>query len=278
MTMKQPVFKSQESRDRIRARYDEILGAFPFKKRYVETTFGRTFLLEAGNEDAPALILLHGSCSNSAFWFGEICALSGSFHVCAVDIPGEAGNSEENRLDLASDAYADWLRETLDALGIERAILAGNSLGSWMALRFAVTCPERVEKLVIIAPSGLSKQNAGVLEQAKRAKAKNEALTLGNGVVGGAHLPTEVEAFINLILSGYYPISEELPAFSDAQLGRLTMPVLYIAGENDEMVDQPGAAEQLKKQVPQAEIHLLEHTGHMVLNALDYIVPFLQTP
>ena len=104
--MKKSVFKTEAGRDKVRAYYNRVLDQFPFGQRYVETTFGRTFMLTAGHESNPPIILLHGSCSNSAFWFPEIMALSNNFRVYAVDIVGEAGNSEEYRPDLSSDAFA----------------------------------------------------------------------------------------------------------------------------------------------------------------------------
>jgi len=69
-------------------------------------------------QETVPIILLHGSCSNSAFWFPEIMTLSNNFRVYAVDIVGEAGNSEEYRPDLSSDAFALWMKDVLDALGL----------------------------------------------------------------------------------------------------------------------------------------------------------------
>ncbi len=103
--MKISVFKTDAGRDKIRAYYNQVLGQFPFGQQYADTTYGRTFMLTAGQESNPPIILLHGSCSNSAFWFPEIMALSNNYRVYAVDIIGEAGNSEEYRPDLNSDAY-----------------------------------------------------------------------------------------------------------------------------------------------------------------------------
>jgi len=269
------VFKSEECKNAIRTRYNQILSAFPFGQRYVNTPFAKTFLLESGSPENPPLMLLHGSCSNSAFWFSEIMALSAKYHVFAADIPGEAGNSEENRLTLQSDEYADWLKAVLDALSIKQTVLMGNSLGSWMALKFAVKYPECVSKLIIIAPSGLSTQNASILDKAKQAAEKNEALTMDASISQGIELPKEVLEFINLIVAGYYPITEELPFYSDEQLKRLTMPVLFLAGKLDVMVNAPEAAKRLGGLLPHAEIHLLENTGHMVINSLEYVIPFL---
>lgn len=270
------VFKTEGSRDKIRSRYNQILSAFPFKQLYVATTFGRTFILESGVPDNPALILLHGSCSNSAFWFGEISMLSNMFHVLAVDIIGEAGNSDENRLDINQDGYADWLKEVLNACSIEKAIVMGNSLGSWMALKFAIKYPDCASKLILIAPSGLSEPNADILAKAKNALLQDETVTMVSPSVAlGIELPKEVEEFINLIFGGYNPITEPLPVFQDEQLMRLMMPIIFVAGKDDVMVDAVTAAQRLSKLIPNAEIHLLENTGHMVPNALEYVLPFL---
>jgi pimeloyl-ACP methyl ester carboxylesterase len=271
----QQVFKSEESRDAIRTRYNQILSVFPFQKRYVETTFGRTFILESGDAKSPPLVLLHGSCSNSAFWFGEISALSGIFHVLAVDILGEAGNSAENRLDLDSEDYADWLAEVFDACAIEKPVVIGNSLGSWMALRFATKYPERVSRLILIAPAGLSGINVEFLERAKRMSQQKEPITMDPSVAQGVELPKEVEEFIILIFQGYNPITVALPIFTDEQIKRLTMPLLFVAGEADVMLDTAVAAQRLGQLTPDAEIHLLPGAGHMIINALAYVFPFL---
>ena len=268
------VFKSPALRDRILDRYNAILSAFPFEKRFVETRFGRTFALEAGSAGNPALILLHGSCSNSAFWFPELCALSERFRVLALDIPGEAGNSADNRLDLRTEDYADWLLDALDGFGIGRASVAGNSLGGWMALRFATKYPERVEKLALIAPGGLSDVHAAVFARASRAEAEGETLTIDSTLTGGAELPAPVLEFMNLILSGFNPIAEGLPLFSDGQLERLDMPVLFVGGTDDDMLDMPTAAKRIGA-LPAAEVILLEGAGHIISNAVEYLAPFL---
>jgi pimeloyl-ACP methyl ester carboxylesterase len=264
------VFKSEESKRQILQRYDEILSVFPFKQRYIDTGYGKTFFLEAGEENEQAVILLHGSCSNSAFWFFEISALSQGYHVYAFDIPGEAGNSAENRFDLSTNAYADWLKEVTDTLGIDRATVIGNSLGGWMALKFAVTYPGRIAKLALIAASGLSKQNPATMNDMKTGQT-----ALGNEVLDGAQLPEAVLTFINMILSGFLPLREELPVFSDVQLSALTMPVLFVAGEKDVMTDAVAAADRLRAILPHADVRLLPEVGHIVLNPLAYLAPFL---
>lgn len=266
------VFKSAEGRDRIRARYSEILASFPFRQNYVDTSFGRTFVLESGEPDGPPLILLHGSCSNSAFWFYEISMLSSMYRVLAVDIIGEAGNSDENRPLPASDGYADWLMDVFSALSIKKAVIAGNSLGGWVALKFAAKYPELVIKLILIAASGLSPVNSDFLD---RVNSTADTLDVDAAVTGETEMPKEVLEFISLILQGFNPIKEDLPILTDEQLDRLTMPSLYVAGKDDRIVDTLSSSKRLKERKPGAQIHLLDNTGHMVLNALEYMIPFL---
>ena len=272
--MKNSVFKTEAGRDKVRAYYNQVLSMFPFGQRYVETAFGKTFMLTAGQEANPPIVLLHGSCSNSAFWFPEIMALSSHFRVYAVDIIGEAGNSEEYRPDLSSDAFALWMKDVLDALGLERTVFMGNSLGGWMALKFAAAYPERVSSLILIASSGFAQIRPQFLLNVGKARQADGSVPVNPDIIGEKSIPKEVLEFMNLIVENYNPI-QDLPVFTDEQLQRLAMPVLFVAGEEDVIIDAPGSAQRLARLVPSAEIHLLPNCGHLVTNSIEYIIPFL---
>jgi pimeloyl-ACP methyl ester carboxylesterase len=268
------VFRTEAGREKIRAHYNMVLSRFPFGQRYVKTAFGQTFMLTAGQESNPPVILLHGSCSNSAFWFPEIMALSGQFRVYAVDIIGEAGNSEEFRPDLHSDAFAIWMKDVLQALGLERAAVIGNSLGGWMALKFAAAYPECVSRLILIAASGLKQIRPQFLHNVANARQADGVVPVNNAIIGELSIPKEVLDFMNLIVENYNPI-QELPVYDDEQLLRLNMPVLFLDGEDDVIIDAEGSAQRLARLVPSAEIHLIPNCGHVVANSAGYIIPFL---
>ncbi|MGE5627202.1 MAG: alpha/beta fold hydrolase [Solirubrobacterales bacterium] len=272
--MKKSVFKSNEQRDKFRNYYKQVLSKFPFGQQYINTTFGQTFMLTAGNEANPPIILLHGSCSNSAFWFPEIMALSNNYRVYAVDIIGEAGNSEEYRPDLNSDAFAVWMKEVLEELNIEKAIIIGNSLGGWMALKFAVTFPECVSKLALIASAGLAEVRQEFISNVEQKKTEDGSVTADSNILGNHDLPKEVLDFINLITMSYNPI-QYLPVYDDEELQHLNMPVLFIDGENDVIIDGDKSAQRLRNLVSSAEIHLLKNCGHVLTNTMEYIIPFL---
>ncbi|MFZ7133978.1 MAG: alpha/beta fold hydrolase [Eubacteriales bacterium] len=261
-------------RDKFREYYKQVLSQFPFGQQYINTTFGQTFILTAGEESNPPVILLHGSCSNSVFWFPEIMALSHDYRVYAIDIIGEAGNSEEYRPDLNSDAFALWMKDVIDILGLEKTIIIGNSLGGWMALKFATVYPERISRLCLLASAGLAEVRPQFISNVKRVKQVGGTVPVDSAILGENDIPREVIDFMNLIVKSYNPI-QHLPVYTDDQLERLNMHVLFIDGEDDVIIDAGRSARRLSSIVPSAEIHLLTNCGHVLTNSIEYILPFL---
>jgi len=272
--MKNSVFKSAEQRDKMRAYYNGILSQFPFEQKYVETSYGQTFMLAAGNESNPSVMLLHGSNSNSAFWFPEIMALSAHFRVYAIDIIGEAGNSEEYRPSLDAGDFAIWMKEVQSALGIEKSIIIGNSLGGWMSLKFATIYPECVSKLILIASAGLAPVHQQFLQNVNDTRQEDGTVPITSDIIGESDIPKEVLDFMNLIAESYNPI-QELPLFENEQLLKLNMPVIFIDGEDDVIINAKASAQRLSCLIPSAKTLLIPNCGHSITNAIEYILPFL---
>lgn len=274
------VFRSSDGREAVLTRYNGILSQFPVEKRYVDTPQGRTFVLEAGPKGAPAVVLLHGSCANSAFWLGDIFPLAARFRVLALDIPGEPGNSDENRFDFQTDVCVSWLDSALDALGVTRAALIGNSFGGWMALKYAVSRPERVAKLVSIVPAGVVPPSA--LFGSESLKTKVEGVEgreeISGAITADAALPPPVAEFLRLIGEHFIPMTEALPVFPDEALRALSMPAFFVFAERDATMDAPAAAQRIGRLLPRAETRLLEGQGHVVMNIAEIALPFLLTP
>lgn len=165
-----------------------------------------------------------------------------------------------------------------DNLFIQKAVVIGNSLGGWLALKFAVTFPDYVNKLVLIAASGITPVlDSFMLQSLKFANGsdKDELNAMQDSVIGNDTVPKEVADFISLILENFIPITEALPVFSDEQILKLNMPVLYIAGEEDVTVDTKKTAQRLRSLIPRSEIHLIINCGHAVMNSAEFIKPFL---
>jgi 4,5:9,10-diseco-3-hydroxy-5,9,17-trioxoandrosta-1(10),2-diene-4-oate hydrolase len=107
----------------------------------------------------PPVVLLHGGGPGSSAWsnFGpNVPVFANRFRVLAVDQPG-FGQSDKPPVEGSYSRFAaDAVAGLLDTLGVEKVHLVGNSLGGGTAARFALDYPDRVGRLVLMGPGGLS--------------------------------------------------------------------------------------------------------------------------
>jgi 2-hydroxy-6-oxonona-2,4-dienedioate hydrolase len=127
------------------------LGATAHRVHYVDAGGWRTRVLEAGRGEP--LVLMAGTGGHLEAYAHNVAALAAHFHVIAYDYPGH-GYTTLATADLEIGAYVDHLAALLDVMGIERAHLNGESLGGWVAVKFAAAHPHRVGRLVLNTPGG----------------------------------------------------------------------------------------------------------------------------
>ena len=101
-----------------------------------------------------ALLLIHGMAGSSQTWRAVIPQLSETYRVIAPDLLGH-GQSAKPRSDYSLGAFAVMLRDLLDALGISRATIIGQSLGGGVAMQFAYQHRDYCQRLVLISSGGL---------------------------------------------------------------------------------------------------------------------------
>jgi pimeloyl-ACP methyl ester carboxylesterase len=111
-----------------------------------------THYLEKGTGEP--VILIHGFFYNSCMWEKNIDVLAEYFRVFAIDLWG-FGYSTREPLDYGYPLYEKQLCAFMDALGIEKATLIGQSMGGGTCLQLAANRRDRVEKLVLVSPAGL---------------------------------------------------------------------------------------------------------------------------
>lgn len=123
--------------------------------RYVQTpSYGRIRIAEAGPKDAPVILFQHGIGGHLEAYCKNLVALADQFHVIAFDYVGHA-MSERRVMEYTPPVLADQVRELMDAMGIQKAHLSGESLGGWVSGFFAVKYPERVGKLMLNTGAGI---------------------------------------------------------------------------------------------------------------------------
>ncbi|AVR96762.1 alpha/beta fold hydrolase [Pseudoduganella armeniaca] len=113
---------------------------------------------------SPTLVLVHGALNDHTVWAPLVPGLERhGWRVLAVDLPAHAGGGAP----LSSvEAMADWLLAELDAQGIERAALAGHSMGSLVALEAAARAPARVTHLALLGSTFPMKVSGALLKTA----------------------------------------------------------------------------------------------------------------
>ncbi|HEX2401707.1 MAG TPA: alpha/beta fold hydrolase, partial [Mycobacterium sp.] len=121
--------------------------------KFLELHGDRVAYRDAG-DGAEALLLIHGMAGSSETWRAVIPQLSKNYRVVAPDLLGH-GQSAKPRGDYSLGAFAVWLRDLLDELGISRATIVGQSLGGGVAMQFIYQHPDYCQRLILISSGGL---------------------------------------------------------------------------------------------------------------------------
>ncbi len=274
------VYKSESGKVIVEDRYKDILEGFAslnFSRLYVDTTYGSTHVLKFGDDSKPALIMLHGTMSNSASWLGDVDKFTDDFTVYCVDLPGEPGLSAPNRIILNSDDPFMWMDSLIKALGIDKFSLLTMSLGSWFGLNYAVYKPKKVTAMSIITTGGIAPQKVSFIFKALLflMLGKKGQKLLNRAIAHNTVVPEEVIEYQALVSKHFKPLTEPLPLFSDAELKNLRLPVQYFGGDHDAILDTYKTVKRLETYLPNAEVNLLSDTGHVIINQFEKIKKFL---
>ena len=116
----------------------------------------RVHLRDSGPKGAPAVIMVHGFGGSLHSWEPWAQALSVNHRVIRFDLPGSGLSAPDRRGDYTDARSMQLLLALMDRQGIARASVVGHSIGGRIAWTFAATHPERVDKLVLVAPDGFA--------------------------------------------------------------------------------------------------------------------------
>lgn len=239
--------------------------------------------------DGPPLVLMHGVGATRAVWGRVLGRLARGHAVTALDVPG-FGFSPPAGPGFDLDAVADAVAEGLTAAGVPTPFaLVGHSLGGAVALTLAHRRPDVVDRLVLVAPAGLSPRPALLAEALGLAgsllvpvrrwaggplvgRAAARAIMLTGTVHDGARLPPDDARIILEASARAVRLREGIAAAVAADLrpllARLPTPVGLVWGERDALVPADGL-DAVRALRPDAPARLLPDTGH---------VPMLEAP
>jgi pimeloyl-ACP methyl ester carboxylesterase len=129
----------------------EAVRTTPFTQHDVQLLGLRVRMIDEGPRDAPVVVLIPGHTSRIEEYDGLVPVLAQRHRVLVLDFPG-SGYAEKPDRPYTLRLYEDIVLALLDTLGIDRAHLAGGSLGGNLVLRLALRAPERFDRLLPWAP------------------------------------------------------------------------------------------------------------------------------
>jgi pimeloyl-ACP methyl ester carboxylesterase len=153
------------ARDGARVAERRALPPGPVRVRKAHLTLGGRRVAYRTGGSGPLLVLIHGITSSSATWDRVLGELARGYTVLAPDLLGH-GRSDKLRDDYSVGAHANTIRDLMDALGHRRASFVGHSLGGGVAMQLAYQYPERVDRLVLVAPGGFGREVSLLLRAA----------------------------------------------------------------------------------------------------------------
>ena len=248
---------------------------FGLEDRWLETAPGElTHYHESGSGEP--ILLLHGSgtgVSAAANWWLTMDDLSTYGRAIAIDSIGYGQTVVAPGTEYGIRAWVDHAIRVLDALGIERTWIVGNSLGGWVALQLAIDHPERVLGIVSMGTGG-AKRTAALAGHAKPVLTEEgirEGLKLfvvDESLITDELVAVRYEAAVNdtanerlaEVVAARDRDRDEFPLDFEA-LARLEMPVLLIHGMQDRVIPASRTWE-LAQTIPNADAHLFSQCGH----------------
>lgn len=227
-----------------------------------------------GPADAPVLILSNSLGTTVNLWHRQVPEFSRHFRVIRYDLPGHDGSAAA-----AGPYTVDMLGRNLlalmDELGIERAHLAGVSLGGMLSMWVASNAPERVDRLALICTSAYLPPARGWHDRAASVRAYGTGPlaepSLGRWVTPALHsaepeLMKQIAAELtNVDSEGYAGCCEAIAAMDQrATIPQIVAPTLVIAGADDPATP-PAHAEAIAEHIPGASLVVLDQAAHLAV-------------
>lgn len=152
------IYKNPEGKKQLLEIYDKMQNGLEteFESTYVDTRYGKTHILVGGNQNGEPLICFHGGNVVNPITLKWFEPLTKKYRIYAPDTIGHPGKSDERRLNPRSNQYAEWVFDFMDGLGLAKAKFIGPSYGGGILIRLAAYAPDRIDKAVLLVPSGIA--------------------------------------------------------------------------------------------------------------------------
>ncbi|WNO59582.1 alpha/beta hydrolase [Rheinheimera sp. MMS21-TC3] len=254
---------------------------------------GNISLVQAGDNTAPILFLIHGLGENGMLdWLPVIKKFESDYHIISIDLPG-FGLSDKTIEQLSPSRYAELVHWVIKQFSDKPVIVAGHSMGAAISLRFAADYPQQVSKLIMLDTAGVLQRTIFVKHLAKMPESYQwmEQLGPAKGVFAGVlgkfnrfterltskvltgldHLPDPAQLLLNLPMAQRYLYRDRTNInaalgliYEDfsAAINQVKVPTHIIWGEQDR-VTPLRTGQVLALRMPNAQLHIIKNSGHV---------------
>ncbi|MHB8910017.1 MAG: alpha/beta fold hydrolase [Syntrophales bacterium] len=216
--------------------------------------------------DRRTLVFIHGSGGDHTNWIQQYTPLKQAFNIAAIDLPGHGRSEGPGAQEVA--AYEEWVKRTLDGLGVVKPVMIGHSLGAAICLDFTIRHRDSAAAVVPVGGgvkmpvnpfilAGLKQDPAAVIALAAKfsvAKANRERF--------GSLITESLSRVDPAVIHGDFSACDRLD-ITEAVAG-IGIPALVICGAEDKMTP-PSFSEFIRDHVPGARLALIEGAGHFVM-------------
>lgn len=241
---------------------------------------------DAGRRDGPVMVLLHGSNSSLHTWEPLVKRLGESYRIVTLDLPGHGLTGATPDKDYGADGMMAAVDVVAARLDLDHFILGGNSMGGWVAWRYALSEPGRVDALLLLDAAGMP------LRKGEKRPPSNVGFRLlqypfGRWLAGQITPRALVEKSLrgsvarqeivdDAMVDRYWELLR-FPGNREAtskraqldrelsiadQIGAIKAPTLVLFGMEDRLIN-PSAAETFRERIAGSEVVLLAGIGHL---------------
>lgn len=252
--------------------YDSKLADWPppYESRLVDTSYGKVHVIVSGPEGNPQILLLNAGQMAGWSWKTNVNALNQKFRTFAIDTIGEPGKSVLKDIDKFPQNgkdLADLYDEIRQKLGLEKVYIVGASNGGFIAANYAIYYPDRIEKMALLGPMGLTpstNENIVRITLAQLYPLK----PIQDGTMRWAFgedpaLIEQINDWFRLVMTGTAPQQPPPRTMSAEELRQVGVPTLLVLGKKDRLMGDLDAVRELASNVPGIEIVEIE-AGHLM--------------
>lgn len=252
--------------------------------QFIELDNGPTVhVRDEGPRDAPVLVLLHGSSASLHTWEPWVERLSSNYRVVTLDQIGHGLTGPHPDDDYSPASFVATVEGVAEALGLERFVLGGNSMGGWVSWNYALAHPERLDGLILVDASGAPDSEPESIPIGFRIASMPVIRQLTRKITPRSMVETSLRQSVSnqdmiddAMIDRYYELilypghrratglrfRAERTVATPESMARLVMPTLVMWGDEDVLVPL-SAGQWFAEHIPSARLVRYADIGHI---------------